>query len=294
VKPFAHGALLLVLAGAGCAQERSPAGGRPSVEEEARRQCLGGDRVRGVDVSYYQGRIDWTAVRAHGVAFAFARVADGGGFVDPAFADNWAGMKAAGVIRGSYQFFRPGEDPLAQAAVFVREIEARGGLRPGDLPPALDVEVTDGVGADTLRLRALAWLTQVEAALGRRPIVYTSPGFWADLDAGPVFDRYPLWLAHWDTACPALPGSWDRWRFWQDATDRTVAGIGEPVDTDWFDGTRAELLAFAGAETPRGPAPAPRAAPRAKAPARHRGWRRGTAPVLVDLGPLLRMLPLAW
>src|SRR5262249_48629238 len=150
-----------------------------------------------------QGRIDWAAVRAHGVAFAFARVADGAGFVDPAFADNWTGMKAAGVIRGSYQFFRPGEDPLAQAAVFVREIEARGGLHPGALPPALDVEVTDGVAAETLRLRAQAWLIQVEAVLGRRPIVYTSPGFWADLDAGPAFGRYPLWLAHWDTGCPA-------------------------------------------------------------------------------------------
>src|SRR6185437_1931819 len=91
--------------------------------------------------------IDWAAARAGGVAFAFARVADGVDVVDPAFGESWPGMKAAGVIRGAYQFFRPGEDPLAQAAVFLREIEARGGLHQGDLPPALDLEVADGMPA---------------------------------------------------------------------------------------------------------------------------------------------------
>jgi lysozyme len=195
-------------------------------------------------------------------------------------------MKAAGVIRGSYQFFRPAQDPLAQAAVFLRELDARGGLRPGDLPPALDLEVTDGVPAVTVRARALTWLARVEAAVGRAPIVYTSPGFFDELGGDAAFGRYPLWLAHWETACPTLPGAWDRFRFWQDATDSAVAGIPEPVDTDWFDGTRAQLQAFAGG------APARRLpAPHGRAPARPHGKRRRT-PRPVDVAALLRMLPI--
>ena len=251
--------------------------------------------MRGVDVSYYQGRIDWPAARAHGVAFAFARVADGRDVVDPAFADNWAGMKAAGVVRGAYQFFRPAQDPLAPAAAFLREVEARGGLHPGDLPPALDLEVADGVPPALLRARARAWLGRVEAALGRTPIVYTSPGFWADLGADPAFGRYTLWLAHWETPCPVLPGAWSRVRFWQDATDRTVPGIAEPVDTDWFDGTRADLERFAaGQEAPRAvtPGPAPGPTRPAKAPARQARsqGRKRRAPGRIDLGRLLRVL----
>lgn len=296
-------ALLVLAALAGCADDRAPAPQRFAATDEAlRQQCPGREKVKGIDVSYYQARVDWAQVRAHGVAFAFARVADGSGLVDPAFGDHWAGMKAAGVLRGAYQFFRPAEDPLAQAAVLVREIQARGGLQPGDLPPALDLEVDGGLAGEAVRARAQAWLAHVEAALGRTPVVYTSPGFWEEIggsdDTGTAFGRYPLWLAHWDAACPSLPGAWERWRFWQDGTDRTVPGVAGLVDTNWFDGSRAELLAFAGAERPRGSAPRP--APRAKAPARPRtphGPRLGRgrprrAPGLPDLGALLRMLPI--
>jgi len=136
-----------------------------------------------------------------------------------------------------------------------------------------------------VRARALAWLAHVEAAVGRAPVVYTSPGFFEELGGDAAFGRYPLWLAHWETACPTLPGAWDRFRFWQDATDATIAGIPEPVDTDWFDGTRAQLQAFAGA-APARRRPAPHAGP----PARPRGRRRAPRPV--DVAALLRLLPI--
>jgi lysozyme len=283
---------VLVLVATSCAPPRPAPDEHPGSVDEAITQCPGRDKLRGIDVSYYQGRIDWPRVSASGVSFAFARVADGATFVDPAFADNWPAMKAARVIRGSYQFFRPAQDPVAQAAVFLREIEARGGLRPGDLPPALDIEVTDGVPAATLRARAQVWLAHVEAATGRTPIIYTSPGFWQDLEAGASFGRYTLWLAHWETACPTLPGSWERWRFWQDTAGRAVPGIADAVDTDWFDGTRAELEALAaapGGERPR--VSEPRPAPRAKASSRPRGrGRKRHGPRRVDLGRLFRVL----
>lgn len=290
--------LLLLGILAGCSRSHAPGeAGAPGTGDEALRQCPGKERVRGIDVSYYQGRIDWPRAAAGGVAFAFARVADGAAFVDPAFAENWAGMKGAGVMRGAYQFFRPAEDPSAQAQTFVREVQARGGLDAADLPPALDIEVGGGLPASVLRARARAWLVEVEVALGKTPVVYTSPGFWEQLEADATFGRYTLWLAHWDTPCPALPGSWERWRFWQDATDRTVPGIAQPTDTDWFDGSRAALDAFAreGRRLPplAEPAPSPRArVTPASAGVRKHGRGHARRPRRFGLERLLRLLPI--
>ena len=75
--------------------------------------CASGATVNGIDVSYYQGTIDWTSAKASGIDFAYARISDGTGFIDPQFAANWANMKAAGIVRGAYQFFRPETDPTA-------------------------------------------------------------------------------------------------------------------------------------------------------------------------------------
>ncbi|MFT3772897.1 MAG: GH25 family lysozyme [Minicystis sp.] len=268
----------------------------PGAEPEAVTQCPRGPTTRGLDVSYHQGRIEWPSVRRAGVVFAFARVADGAGFVDPRFGENWAGMKAAGVMRGSYQFFRPAQDPAAQAAVLVREITARGGIQAGDLPPALDLEVTDGVDTETLRGRALVWLRHVESALGRTPIVYTSPSFWEDLGEDARFARYTLWIAHWEARCPALPGDWERWRFWQDTSDSAVPGIEGAVDTDWFNGSRADLEAFAGGRPraqrdPAAPRAKPSAPPRTK-PQAPQARRRRSAPQAVSLAEFLRVLSL--
>src|SRR6267142_4680754 len=68
--------------------------------------CAAGITTRGVDVSYYNGSIDWPTVKGAGYQFAFIRVSDGTSFHDPKFASYWAGAQAAGLVRGAYQFFR--------------------------------------------------------------------------------------------------------------------------------------------------------------------------------------------
>ncbi len=196
-------------------------------------------------------------------------------------------MKAAGVMRGTYHLFRPTQDPRAQAAVLVREITARGGLQPGDLPPALDIEVTDGVDADT------PGAARHLASPRRRGVAaHTDPPhlarLWEDLGEDHAFDRYSLWVAHWDTRCPRVPGAWERWRFWQDASSGAVPGVEGPVDTDWFHGTRADLEASPAAARAWHVAPA---APRAKALA-PTPRRRRSAPRTIALGDFLRVLSL--
>jgi len=213
--------------------------------EEGVKKCANGATVRGVDVSYYQGDIDWNAAHADGIDFAVARVSDGTGFKDPKFNQNWAGMRDAGVVRGTYQFFRPKQDPIAQADLTIAMINDAGGMGDGDLPPMLDLEVNDGVDAGTLLSRAQAWLDRVEQATGRTPMIYTGSYFWQQFGNPAGFDRYPLVIANWETSCPRLADSWGDWTFWQDADNGHVAGIPALVDTDVFNGSLEDLYAFA-------------------------------------------------
>src|SRR5271168_387517 len=92
--------------------------------------------IHGIDVSKYQGDIDWNAVRASGVKFAWIKATEGGDRVDEKFAQNWAMAKAAGVPRGAYHFAywcRPADE---QAAWFITNVPND----PSALPPVLDVE----------------------------------------------------------------------------------------------------------------------------------------------------------
>jgi lysozyme len=80
------------------------------------------------------------------------------------------------------------------------------------LPPALDVEITDGLDAAALQDGIGAWLETVRSALGCRPVVYTDPSFWRSSVAAD-FSAYPLWLACYGSE-PEVPPSWRAWTFW--------------------------------------------------------------------------------
>jgi lysozyme len=99
-------------------------------------------KIWGIDVSHYQGVVAWQSVRAAGAAFAFAKASEGTTATDPLFADNWRGIAQAGLARGAYHFAHPGFDPETQAVHFHATV---GDLRPGDLPPVLDIETTEPV-----------------------------------------------------------------------------------------------------------------------------------------------------
>jgi len=198
-------------------------------------------RLTGIDVSHYQGHVDWEAVKAAGCAFAFAKATEGTGVTDPYFAANWSGMKAAGLARGAYHFFRPAEDAAQQAAHFLSTVQ----LAPGDLPPVLDVETNDNVSNSALVGGVQIWLDAVEPAAGVTPIIYTAASFW-DAHVGGRFGAYPLWIAHYTSApSPApLPAGWTAWTFWQYSQSLRIDGVGGPADHDYFDGTAEALQAL--------------------------------------------------
>src|SRR5450432_3788341 len=176
-----------------------------------------------MDVSYYDTAIDWNLAKAAGIDFAFIRVTDGTQYQDPKFAAYWAGARQAGVIRGAYQFFRPAEDPIAQADLM---LSLMGPLQAGDLPPVLDVEVNGGLTQAQVATNVHAWVDHMTTAIGRVPIVYAGLYSWPDLTGATDVTTSPLWIAQYTTAaCPNIPAPWTQWMFWQHSDTGTVNGV---------------------------------------------------------------------
>ena len=197
------------------------------------------ETLKGIDVSRHNNDVDWAKVKASGQSFAFARVSDGITHVDGKFPDNWPAMKRVGIVRGAYQFFRPRRDPIEQADLMLQKIEEAGGLQAGDFPPVLDLEVVDGQSASVVVTKAKAWLARVESKVGMKPIVYTGNHMASTI--GTNFAAYPLWIAHYTTACPRVPAGWDTWQFWQNSDKGRVPGVSGDVDTNFFQGGTSEL-----------------------------------------------------
>ncbi len=202
----------------------------------------------GIDVSHYQGQVDWALVKAAGIHFAFAKATQGTSYVDPELTANWPAMRAAGLVRGAYHFMDPDQDAAAQAEHFLATVQ----LEAGDLPPVLDIEVTEGMSVEGLDAAVRTWLEKVAAATGVQPIIYSDETF-LDTELANGFGAYPLWIAAYEETPPAPPAAWTAWTFWQYSQSGQVSGVDGDVDRDRYQGTAAgfqELLVPAAAPSP--------------------------------------------
>ena len=198
---------------------------------------LAGYSVHGIDVSAYQGTINWPEVARNRVRFAFIKASEGATLRDPRFARNWREARAAGVLCGAYHYFQPNRGGQIQADLFARTVP----LAPGDLPPVLDVEASNFHDVAVLRREVARWLRLVEAHYGVRPILYSNHSFYKRHLAG-HFDDYPLWLAHYEVERPTLPAS--KWIIWQHSDESHVPGIRGVVDFNVFQGNFEALQAL--------------------------------------------------
>ncbi len=205
--------------------------------------CADGPTVQGIDVSYWQGTINWAAVAGDGIQFAFIRAADGTTYIDEKFEPNWAGAQENGLLVGAYQFFRPSQDPIAQAEILLGKMGAFG---PGMLPPVIDVETAEGMSPAEVSERVAQWVDHVEAATGVMPIVYTGKFIWEGQVGSAEWADHPLWIAQYGVECPDLPVQWSDWAFFQTSSTGSVAGIGGNVDMNLWNGDYADLEALAG------------------------------------------------
>jgi lysozyme len=206
----------------------------------------------GIDVSHYQGEVDWFAVARGSVKFAFAKATEGNLWVDQTFARNWKGIQEAGLFRGTYHFGRPGRDAETQAAHFASTV---GPLTFRDLPPVLDLEEDDGKPAADVLSWARAFVMKAEALFGRKLMIYTG-AFWRGPlknPDDPFFRQRALWLAAY-VKNPVVPASWPRATIWQYTEGQNngpipVPGV-RPCDQNRFEGTEAELAALCGSGAP--------------------------------------------
>ncbi len=106
--------------------------------------------IRGINVSHYQPNVNWQTVARGGILFSFVKSTEGATLVSKTFGRNWAGMKAAGIQRGAYNFFRPESSVQGQINLFLKTVK----LEAGDLPPVSDLETTGRLSADELCDRA--------------------------------------------------------------------------------------------------------------------------------------------
>jgi lysozyme len=212
-----------------------------------------GTRAMGIDVSRFQGAIDWPTVAASGVRFAFVQASRGSGTdctvkpaqcgPDPYFAANRTAATSAGIRVGAYhRAFATGStvadaraDALAESDVFLLQV---GSLQPGELIPVLDVETPfTGMTPTTLRTWIRVFVKRVAKRLGRKPMIYTNASSWAATGNTLEFAKakFPLWVAEYGVSRPTVPaGNWARhgYSVWQFTSSGSVPGISGRVDMD--------------------------------------------------------------
>ena len=207
--------------------------------------------LHGIDVSHWQGRINWMAVAASGTDFAIAKATEGLHMVDQWYVRNHARARANGIAFTAYHYARPAggtTNAIRQADHFLAVAKLRG----TDLIPALDLEDTGGMGPQRLLAWTLAFLHRVEQKLGVKPMVYTSPGFWRyalnDTRAVARAGYEVLWIAHYRAPAPTVPGHrWNHngWSIWQWTECGHVSGVRGCVDRDALHGVRLKDLTIA-------------------------------------------------
>jgi len=202
--------------------------------------------VHGIDVSKFQGDIDWNAVAGSGVKFAWIKATEGGDHADERFQANWTGAKAAGVPHGAYHFVYWCRPPMEEMTFF----EQNAPVEDDALPPVLDVEATPTsrtchrhLTQDAAIADMQVMLNEMERHYGKRPIIYTTVDFYQAILADGAFMDYPIWVRS-TKYHPSVKYGARPWAFWQYQSDAHVDGIGAKVDRNAFFGTREQWEAF--------------------------------------------------
>ena len=192
----------------------------------------------GLDVSEYQGTIDWELVEnienEFQIEFVMVRATAGKDREDGQFEENWIGAKRRKMIRGAYHYYRPNENSLEQAQLFIKTVR----LKKGDLPPVLDIEkLPKGQSLDSLKVGLKRWLKAIEKHYKVKPIIYTGEKYYDDF-LKKDFSDYLFWIANYNFYREKIG---DDWLFWQFTEKATIAGIDGNVDVNIFNGDVEQL-----------------------------------------------------
>lgn len=195
-------------------------------------------KVVGIDVSEYQGKIRWSYVdtieEKYPLRYVFIRATVGCDRVDRQFKRNWIGAKENKMIRGAYHYYRPNENSLEQAELFIKTVT----LKKGDLPPVLDIEkLPENQSIERLKIGLHRWLNAVEKHYGVRPIIYSGEKYYDDF-LKEEFSDYLFWIANYNFYREEIQ---EEWLFWQFTEKANVPGIDTSVDVNIYNGDLQQL-----------------------------------------------------
>ena len=199
-----------------------------------------GYEIHGIDISHYQGKIDWeqlknAMIKGCPVRFVIIKSTEGSSRLDENFRENFNQARDFGFIRGVYHFWSNKSTAREQAYYFLDQVH----LTDGDLPPVLDIEHKPAdKSVEDFQRDVLTWLHIVEDKYHAKPIIYTYYKFKEQYLSAPVFDDYPYLIAHYYVDKVQYKG---KWKFWQHTDVGKLPGIKGYVDFNIYNGSYYEL-----------------------------------------------------
>lgn len=200
-----------------------------------------GYEIHGIDISHYQGTIDWEVLRNQGmidkcpIRFVMIKATEGATRIDSKFEENFQQALEYGFTRGVYHFYSVHSSAEQQARFFINNVK----LQKGDLPPVLDVEHKPKKQSDAdFKASVLQWLNMIEEHYGVKPILYTYYKFKMQYLSDEIFDQYPYWIAHYYVDSIEYKGAW---KFWQYTDVGKLPGINGYVDFNIYNGSYYDL-----------------------------------------------------
>lgn len=204
----------------------------------------GAYNVHGIDISKHQKTIDWLQVskmewKGKKISFVFIKASEGSTRPDELFAHNWHEAKMQNLLRGAYHFYRPARDADEQFLLFASIVK----LEKGDLPPVVDIEVTNSRSKKVIQEGLAKFMKKLENKYHARPIIYTSLSYYKRYLAD-KFSNYPVWIAYYKDEDSLKAAFETNWHFWQHSDKGNVNGINGKVDFNVFSGNLEELKAL--------------------------------------------------
>lgn len=199
------------------------------------------EQLHGIDVSHYQGRINWDEVaKDPNVNYVYLKATEGVNTTDDTYRYNFRECKRVGLKVGSYLFFRPRLSAKAQFQHFMSMVDTKS----QDLLPVIDAEVIKGVSVRAFQTRLLELCQLFEKEYGKKPIIYTGRNFYNKYIHGNTrLSTYKYFIASYTFEEPQLNGD-KEYVMWQYTATGSVKGIRGDVDQSKLMGrhTLADIL----------------------------------------------------
>ena len=201
--------------------------------------------VRGVDVSAYQGEIDWQKLSGEDIQFAYIKATEGSGYVDDKFAQNYENAQKTGLRIGAYHFFSYDSSGETQAENFINTVPKSDDM----LPPVIDVEFYGDKkenlpDKDKTQKELDTLIAKLEEYYGKTPIIYATEKSYK-LYIADKYDRCDIWIRNVYMKPKLSDGR--EWTFWQYTNKEQLSGYSgdeKYIDMNVFNGSESDFESY--------------------------------------------------